>query len=490
MSNLEKKALVVLDNNANIQPRADLDIVFSSADYDSGILNFQVLKNKRPLILGDPNVIGRIILKHSDNSVVVQKMEIDSKVNEFQFAYQVPNDILQRPGKVEAQITIAEKGNSNVIVAQRKFSFKIQNSLFSSVNAETKTTYIVEFQELQQQINNTVVDIQDSIKNSQDYVTKIEEAKTLALSEISNKLQQSLTDFISTSDEKENAITTKGDKYIQDITNGGEDVNKAIKDFKDFMFDKDIVLNSQAENWQKYKMVEDDGTRKFLPKGTITSVLDLETGLYETVTNDDPETQGFPNIFNSSEYAEIDVTVGGNSRKQIKVLHSNQHRIFYRNLHTNGENDSGWLEQVLIGSDDVVVKQDSLQTQLSDLKQELKTYTDEKRKVLFDGSASDVGTTIGLTDDYTKYSVLFISGSYPGGTWETTSLVAIKSNIIVNVTNLIDVDASGGGHYEFILQKTDNKTLTIGLDNYMEITSNKGYTNANKFTVQRIEGWK
>lgn len=481
MSNLEKKALVVLDNNANIQPRADLDIVFSSADYDSGILNFQVLKNKRPLILGDPNVIGRIILKHSDNSVVVQKMEIDSKVNEFQFAYQVPNEILQRPGKVEAQITIAEKGNSNVVVAQRKFSFKIQNSLFSSVNAETKTTYIVEFQELQQQINNTVVDIQESIENSQDYVTKIEEAKTLALSEISDKLQKSLTDFISTSDEKENAITTKGDKYIQDITNGGEDVNKAIKDFKDFMVDKDIVLNSQAENWQKYKLTNDDGTPFTLDKFDFNDIDTLETGNYFLNFS-------YNSPFKGTSYGRLKIEkVTNNFRKAIATTaNSNQ---YYVNHKWNGE-WSDWTEIVTLNSDEEIVKQESLQTQLSELKQELKTYTDEKRKVLFDGSASNVGTTIGLTDDYTKYSVLFISGTYPGGTWEATSLVAMEKSIIVNVTNLIDEDSGGGGHYELILQKTDNKTLTIGLDNYMEITSNKGYTNANKFTVQRIEGWK
>lgn len=481
MSNLEKKALVVLDNNANIQPRADLDIVFSSADYDSGILNFQVLKNKRPLILGDPNVIGRIILKHSDNSVVVQKMEIDSKVNEFQFAYQVPNEILQRPGKVEAQITIAEKGNSNVVVAQRKFSFEIQNSLFSSVNAETKTTYIVEFQELQQQINKTVVDIQESIKNSQDYVTKIEEAKTLALSEISNKLQQSLTDFISTSDEKENTITTKGDKYIQDITTGGEDVNKAIKDFKDFMIDKDIVLNSEAENWQKYKLTEEDGMR--IRVSDIDPV-ELDTGYYQCW-----HTKNMPKGGNSAgSYWNIDVTTAHDDVKQIKAVLSYTGQTYLKNIHKGVDN--GWKEQVLIDSDDVIVKQDSLQIQLSDLKQELKTYTDERKKVLFDGSASNVGTTIGLTDDYTKYSVLFISGEYPGGTWEATSLVAMEKSIIVNVTNLLDEYPESGGHYELVLQKTDNKTLTIGLDNYTDIDSNKGYTNANKFTVQRIEGWK
>lgn len=481
MSNLEKKALVVLDNNANIQPRADLDIVFSSADYDSGILNFQVLKNKRPLILGDPNVIGRIILKHSDNSVVVQKMEIDSGVNEFQFAYQVPNEILQRPGKVEAQITIAEKGNSNVVVAQRKFSFEIQNSLFSSVNAETKTTYIVEFQELQQQINKTVVDIQESIKNSQDYVTKIEEAKTLALSEISNKLQQSLTDFISTSDEKENTITTKGDKYIQDITTGGEDVNKAIKDFKDFMIDKDIVLNSEAENWQKHKLTNDDGTPFTLNEFDFNDIDTLETGNYFLNFS-------YNSPFKGTSYGSLKIEKATNNyRKAIATTeNSNQYYVKHK---WNGE-WSDWSEVVTLNSNEEVVKQDSLQIQLSDLKQELKTYTDEKKKVLFDGSASNVGTTIGLTDDYTKYSVLFISGDYPGGTWEATSLVAMKNSIIVNVTNLIDEDPGGGGHYELILQKTDNKTLTIGLDNYMEIASNKGYTNANKFTVQRIEGWK
>lgn len=481
MSNLEKKALVVLDNNANIQPRADLDIVFSSADYDSGILNFQVLKNKRPLILGDPNVIGRIILKHSDNSVVVQKMEIDSGVNEFQFAYQVPNEILQRPGKVEAQITIAEKGNSNVVVAQRKFSFEIQNSLFSSVNAETKTTYIVEFQELQQQINKTVVDIQESIKNSQDYVTKIEEAKTSALSEISNKLQQSLTDFISTSDEKENAITTKGDEYIQDITNGGEDINKAIKDFKDFMIDKDIVLNSQSENWQKYKLTEEDGMRI---KVSDVDPVDLDTGYYQCWL-----TKNMPIGYDDAgSYWNIDVTTAYDDVKQIKAVLSYTGQTFLKNIHKSEE--GVWKEVPLFEDISNLETSSRSQEKATTAENNAREYTDSRHKVLFDGNVSGVNSTIKLEDDYTEYSLLVISGDFPGGEWTKAHLVANTKSIHVCETNLVDDDASGGGIYEMLIRKTDARTLTIGLDNYMEITSNTSYIDADKFTVQRIEGWK
>lgn len=481
MTNLEKNALITLDNNANIQPKVDLDIVFSSADYDSGILNFQVLKNKRPLILGDPNVIGRIILKHSDNSVVVQKMEIDNKVNEFQFAYQVPNEILQRPGKVEAQITIAEKGNSNVVVAQRKFSFKIQNSLFSSVNAETKTTYIVEFQELQQQINNTVVDIQESIKNSQDYVTKIEEAKTLALSEISDKLQQSLTDFISTSDEKENIITTKGDKYIQDITNGGEDVNKAIKDFKDFMIDKDIVLNSQAENWQKYKLTEEDGTRIRI---SDIDPVELDTGFYQIwrmknapVGSDD-----------NAQYWNVDVKEGADQTKQIIATISSTGETYKKNIHKAG--DGGWLKQVLIGSDDVIVKQDSLHTQLSDLKQELKTYTDEKRKVLFEGSTSGVGESIALSDSLNNYNVIVVSGQFPGGRFNESHLLYNNEGIVVNRNNLTDSNGQGPIVYEVVIAITDDKNLYIKNEAINNVSTGVHNNEETHFEIKRIEGWK
>ena len=49
-----------------------------------------------------------------------------------------------------------------------------------------------------------------------------------------------------------------------------------------------------------------------------------------------------------------------------------------------------------------------------------------KKAVLFDGAANGVGTTLNLTESYQNYSLLVISGTYPGGTFAEVSLTSMQ----------------------------------------------------------------
>ncbi|WNM54137.1 minor tail protein [Staphylococcus phage S-CoN_Ph16] len=104
------------------------------------------------------------------------------------------------------------------------------------------------------------------------------------------------------------------------------------------------ILNPNYEkdlNWQKYKFTEDDGTIKYISKGSITDVKTLPPGFYETVSNDDASSQDIP-LDNS--YVQIKVWEANEGRKEIELTSTYNNKKYFRLLHTNGDRDSGWIE--------------------------------------------------------------------------------------------------------------------------------------------------
>ena len=98
-----------------------------------------------------------------------------------------------------------------------------------------------------------------------------------------------------------------------------------------------------TDNWQKYKITDDDGKVQYLSKGTISNVLDLPTGIYETVSNDNATTQGIPV---NNTYVQIKVLQMANNsgRKTLELTSTYHSKKWYRLLHTDGTRDTGWVE--------------------------------------------------------------------------------------------------------------------------------------------------
>lgn len=490
MANLDKSTILNLKNTAHGEKRWDTNIVFSDADQESAVLRFKLLKDDGlPYIIGNVNVGGKIKLDHEDKSFWIDDLTVVENELKYQFEYRLPEDLLKRDGSVTAQVLIYEKGTSNLVVAQRIFKFNISNSIYQNISAETKTTFISTFADLQQEIRKEVTDIQESIAASQDYVTEIKEAHSDGMEAIQTLVTTSTDDLKQLSEDNLNELQTKATNYIEQIDNKNADAQKSLDDFKNYLIDLDVVTNEDTENWQRYALTKDDGSRTYITKGTITDITTLDVGFYETVTTDEPVSQGFPEEFKNG-FVEIDVMKSGGGRIQLKVVRNYDGRTFLRNIHTNGDRDTGWREVPLFEDISTLETSSSSQEKATTAENNAREYTDSRHRVLFDGNVSGVNSEIKLEDDYTAYSLLVISGGFSGGEWTKAHLVANTKSIHVNEINLLDSNAAGGGIYEMLIQKTDARTLTIGLDNYMEITSNTGYTDADKFTVQRIEGWK
>lgn len=215
---LRKIANLTLSTRADYQPRSDLNIAFSSADRDTASFRFQAKQDGRPLLLGDENIKSSIVLIHSNGSKVTERLNIIDGLNGM-LEIVLPNDLVKIPGKVTAQAYITKTSDideTNAIVAERIFSFTIQESLAWEFDGETKLNYIIEFDELEQQLNERVRAIEEAIANGEDYVAQMKNALQEALTTIEAKVNNVQTTVgnlkSSTIAEvttlKDNAITT------------------------------------------------------------------------------------------------------------------------------------------------------------------------------------------------------------------------------------------------------------------------------------------
>lgn len=482
MANLDKSTILNLKNTAHGEKRWDTNIVFSDADQESAVLRFKLLKDDGlPYIIGNVNVGGKIKLDHEDKSFWIDDLTVIENESKYQFEYRLPKDLLKRDGSVTAQVLIYEKGISNLVVAQRIFKFNISNSIYQNLSAETKTMFISTFADLQQEIRKEVTDIQESIAASQDYVTEIKEAHSDGMEAIQTLVTTSTDDLKQLSEDNLNELQTKATNYIEQIDNKNADAQKSLDDFKNYLIDLDVVTNKDAENWQRFKLTEENGNRIRI---SDIDPVELDTGYYQCWN-----TKNMPmGDDGAGSYWNVDVTTAYDDVKQIKAVLSSTGQTFLKNVHKSEE--GVWKEVPLFEDISNLETSSRSQEKATTAENNAREYTDSRHKVLFDGNVSGVNSEIKLDDDYTEYSLLVISGSFSGGEWTKPHLVANTRSIHVVEINILDEKANGGGIYEMLIRKKDARTLEIGLDNYMEITSNTGHLDADKFNVQRIEGWK
>lgn len=187
---LKKLANLTLETSAEYQPRSDLNIAFSSADRDTAIFRFRVTQNNKPLLIGDENIKSSIVLVHSNGSRITERLTIADGLNGL-LEVVLPNELVKMPGKVTAQVYVTKQSDeieTQAVVAERIFSFTIQESLAWKFDGETKLSYIIEFDELEEHLTERVLAIEKAIADGEDYVTQIKDALQEALTTIEAKV--------------------------------------------------------------------------------------------------------------------------------------------------------------------------------------------------------------------------------------------------------------------------------------------------------------
>ncbi|EWO07512.1 hypothetical protein Q285_01090, partial [Staphylococcus aureus M1308] len=143
--------LIELQTTSQYNPVIDTNISFYESDRGTGVLNFAVTKNNKPLSISKHNAMTSIVLK-TDNfddehgAYISDELTIVDAIN-GRMQYVIPNEFLKYTGRVHAQAYFTQNGSNNVIV-ERQFNFNIQNDLISNFDSKTKLVYIKSIQDL------------------------------------------------------------------------------------------------------------------------------------------------------------------------------------------------------------------------------------------------------------------------------------------------------------------------------------------------------
>ncbi|HDJ2573489.1 TPA: BppU family phage baseplate upper protein [Staphylococcus aureus] len=578
--------LIELQTTSQYNPVIDTNISFYESDRGTGVLNFAVTKNNKPLSISKHNAMTSIVLK-TDNfddehgAYISDELTIVDAIN-GRMQYVIPNEFLKYTGRVHAQAYFTQNGSNNVIV-ERQFSFNIQNDLISNFDGKTKLVYIKSIQDLTESVKEEVEDLKKSLSDTKSLVTEIDSRINQGIQRLEIKQNEAVQMITTTQDKAVQYINSE----FQKIVDKEQAIFERVNEVEQQINGADLVKGNSTTNWQKSKLTDDYGKAIESSEQSIEAVLrHANSSMIIHITNakDVPEKAdigtlekpGQDGVDDGSSFDESTYTSSksgvlvvyvvdnntaratwypfykkndGNLTKQFVEEISNntlnqakqyvdgklqsiswqQHKLTEHNgqsIQKNLYNAKGNLEALGAGNYyvtsvpdlpgivesyegylSVFVKDDANKLFNFTPSNSKKVYTrsitngrldsqwatpnEHKTAVLFDGAANGVGTRINLTEAYTNYAILFISGTYPGGVIEAFSLTSIPNAIQLSKTNVVDSDGNGGGSYECLITKESGTTLKIDNDVYLDLGSKTGSgANANRVTINKIVGWK
>src|SRR5699024_3305042 len=209
--------------------------------------------------VGNYNITSSFVFVHSKGLEIRLPLEITDGMN-GKISIQIPDDIIKLPGKVTAQVYVARKSTAETyaVVAERIFSFLIEESLAWEFDSETKLNYIVEFDELEEQLKQRAYDIEQAMANAEDYVAKIEQARDKGLSDIEIAKTNGLNELNNLADNKLDEINTTGTQYVNNLTEVRNGIDGKIEQFNNDVDAGGYIKNTDTTDWQKSKLTDDE----------------------------------------------------------------------------------------------------------------------------------------------------------------------------------------------------------------------------------------
>lgn len=358
---LNKIAKYQAKNEPYLKPISDLGIGFYNLDENTATLQFQIYNDNGPLLISNENVEVHGYFESSNGSVsTVDKLNVVDGMNGIA-QITLDKDFLQASTttQVTGQIYVAvnnvtDNPNNNQTAVLGEFTFQVADALINTISSFTKIEYIRMFDQLREEIKQRtkemeedigdiktlVSEVENAVADGKADITKIKNDSISELEDIANttnasvrqQASQAISDIQSIVDEYTTKLNDETEEKINEVNEASDKVLESIKQ-------SNVVTTEETENWQKYKLTEDDGTIKYYPKGTIEDVTQLPPGLYETVSDDDATDQGIP-LDNS--YVQIKVWEAGRGRKEIELTSTFNSEKYFRLIHTDGDRDSGW----------------------------------------------------------------------------------------------------------------------------------------------------
>ena len=475
---------IKLETTATYQPLSDLNVRFWSQDKNTAELRFIITRNQFPLSLSKENVKVIIALESGSSFISSDDFIIDSEV-EGVARYIIPTDFMRVASNVTGQVYVTTLDKEEIIV-ERQFKFTVSNDLLNDYPSEDKLRYIKTFDDLRNEIASRVSKLESDMETMEDYVVQVQETTQEGITALTNLIKQKQDAYNANHTAKMKELNDKGSEYSAKFDDDKVYMDDKFQAFQESVNGSGLITTGQSKDWQKYKLTNDDGNR--ISKEGL-DLLNLDTGYYETWNAVNDPLDGDTGIY------EVNVTTGSSGQKTIVAIQSYLNKAFINTIHTDGQ-DTGWKELISLPLDEEIETQNAAESRANETLADANRYTDEQlskqHTVLFEGSANGVNTEFNLTDSIYNYSLIMISGEFPGGTFNEPVLV---SNVIDNITiqrfNLTDAEGQLVKFYESSVNVKNGIKPFIRHDvafDYKNLKpSGKGN---NAFTITKVEGWK
>ena len=475
---------IKLETTATYQPLSDLNVRFWSQDKNTAELRFIITRNQFPLSLSKENVKVIIALESGSSFISSDDFIIDSEV-EGVARYIIPTDFMRVASNVTGQIYVTTLDKEEIIV-ERQFKFTVSNDLLNDYPSEDKLRYIKTFDDLRNEIASRVSKLESDMETMEDYVVQVQDTTQEGITALTNLIKQKQDAYNANHTAKMKELNDKGLEYSAKFDDDKVYMDDKFQAFQESVNGSGLITTGQSKDWQKYKLTEEDGNR--LSKKGL-DLLNLDTGYYETWDAVNDPLDGDTGIY------EVNVTTGSSGQKTIVAIQSYLNKTFINTIHTDDQ-DTGWKELISLPIDEEVETKNSAEQRANETLTDANQYTNEKlstqKKVLFEGGAKGMGTSINLSESHKNYKYLFVTFESPRGidTVVNDNNLPNNNNIILTASNLTDEDGSTLKVYEAILTKESNTKFIISNEVFNNLeTGATGKDEEGNITVMRVEGW-
>lgn len=389
---IDKKALFNLSSEPYLKPISDLGVGFYNLDENTAVLQFQLSNSKGPLLISENNLTAYAYFESTNGSAsdVIELNIIDGSKGIVEITLDKAFLQASTATTVKGQVYIAVNNHDgdpayNEVAVFREFTFEVADALINKISAFTKVENIKMFNQLKIHIEQRVNDIDAAIANGEDYVaqmnatllngkTQLNQIVTDGTATIDGTVSQAKADITAKIDSATSEITTlsnntktdvqnTADNAITDITNTSNTatthLDTKVAEFNQTVLDNGFVTPEQlttdldALEWQKYKLINDDG---LIDVTNLEDNLDKlnnmkSTGLYYT-----SNTPSLPDGVSSAGWLTVYARRGEQPIKHIYHPYY-QDKVVVRHYYdewsnwkeiSNNQSDTGWVPFQLI----------------------------------------------------------------------------------------------------------------------------------------------
>ncbi|WMM16891.1 BppU family phage baseplate upper protein [Staphylococcus epidermidis] len=370
---LNKIAKYQAKNEPYLKPISDLGIGFYNLDENTATLQFQIYNDNGPLLISDENVEVHGYFKSSNGSVsTVDKLNVVDGMNGIA-QITLDKDFLQATTSttVTGQIYVAvnnvtDNPNNNQTAVLGEFTFQVADALINTISSFTKIEYIRMFDQLREEIKQRTKEMEDDIGNIKTLVNEVENAVADGKADITKVKNDSISELEDIANTTNASVQQQASQAISDIQSIVDEYTTKLNDETNDKINKvneasdkvlgsirqnNLVTSEQVNDWQKFKLTNDDGKSHKLVNAELDNpdfLSNLNPGFYYCTSP-----TGSP--LNKSGFLEV-YEHANNIVKHVLFRPFNLNRIFMKNCHitwsdweeiTNNQSDTDWLPLTL-----------------------------------------------------------------------------------------------------------------------------------------------